>query len=290
MPARLLEQRHLPVLRLHQGLFPDAHAPVGHRLHLCCRAGRRQRRRERCALALTAVLLGLVGAMCFMGKPLALVGTPYIIIAAFAVRSLPASVRAGVAALQQIDPSIEEASSILGADAQYTFRKVTLPLILPALLAGLIFSFTRHMTSLSAIIFLVSARWRIVTASHPERVGAGRHQHRGGLLDDHHRPGADRHRRALFHHQQAAGWPGRCGSVPGSVDPCTLVLEDVVKIFPARGGSGEVTAVDHVSHRDRKRRAGDAAGAVGLRQDDHAAPDRRLRVSHARARSCWTAR
>jgi iron(III) transport system permease protein len=70
-----------------------------------------------------------------------------------------------VAALQQIDPSLDEASTILGADAQYTFRKVTLPLILPALLAGLIFSFTRHMTSLSAIIFLVSARWRIVTAS-----------------------------------------------------------------------------------------------------------------------------
>ncbi len=116
-------------------------------------------------LGLTALLLGLVGTICFMGKPLVLVGTPYIIIAAFAVRSLPASVRACVAALQQIDPSIEEASNILGADAQYTFRKVTLPLIMPALLAGLIFSFTRHMTSLSAIIFLVSARWRIVTAS-----------------------------------------------------------------------------------------------------------------------------
>lgn len=116
-------------------------------------------------LGLTSLLLGLVGALCFMGKPLALVGTPFIIIAAFAVRSLPASVRAGVAALQQIDPSIEEMSNILGADAQYTFRKVTLPLILPALLAGLIFGFTRHMTSLSAIIFLVSARWRIVTAS-----------------------------------------------------------------------------------------------------------------------------
>ena len=42
---------------------------------------------------------------------------------------------------------------------------MTLPLILPALLAGLIFSFTRSMTSLSAIIFLVSAKWRIVTAS-----------------------------------------------------------------------------------------------------------------------------
>jgi iron(III) transport system permease protein len=116
-------------------------------------------------IALTGGLLALIAALCFIGQPLALVGTPFIIIAAFVVRSLPASVRAGVAALQQIDPSIEEASGILGADSQYTFRKVTLPLILPALLAGLIFSFTRHMTSLSAIIFLVSARWRIVTAS-----------------------------------------------------------------------------------------------------------------------------
>ena len=111
------------------------------------------------------VALALPCLLIYQGKPLALTGTPYIILAAFIVRSLPASVRAGVAALQQIDPSIEEASQILGADAQYTFRKVTLPLILPALLAGLIFSFTRSMTSLSAIIFLVTARWRIVTAS-----------------------------------------------------------------------------------------------------------------------------
>jgi len=81
------------------------------------------------------------------------------------VRSLPAAVRAGVASLQQIDHSIEKASAVLEADAQYTFRKVTLPLTLPAIVAGLIFSFTRHMTSLSAIIFLVSPRWRIVTAS-----------------------------------------------------------------------------------------------------------------------------
>ena len=116
------------------------------------------------------IVLGALGlavpcVLSFVGTPYAMVGGAYIIMAAFIVRSLPASVRSGVAALQQIDPSIEEASNILGADAQYTFRKVTLPLVLPALFAGLIFSFTRHMTSLSAIIFLVSAKWRIVTAS-----------------------------------------------------------------------------------------------------------------------------
>lgn len=116
-------------------------------------------------LVLGIIALAIPCTLSFIGVPFSLVGGAYIIMAAFIVRSLPASVRAGVASLQQIDPSIEEASNILGADAQYTFRKVTLPLILPALLAGLIFSFTRSMTSLSAIIFLVSAKWRIVTAS-----------------------------------------------------------------------------------------------------------------------------
>ncbi len=105
----------------------------------------------------------LAAALIFFGEPLALVGTPYIILAAFAVRSLPASVRAGVASLQQIEPSIEEASSILGGDAQYTFRHVTLPLILPAFFAGLVFAFARHMTSLSAVIFLTTAQWPILT-------------------------------------------------------------------------------------------------------------------------------
>ena len=94
----------------------------------------------KCAQALRVVVGFLATALCgslvFFGQPLALVGTPYIIVAAYAVRSLPASVRAGVASLQQIDPSIEEASNILGGDAQYTFRNVTLPLILPAFFAG----------------------------------------------------------------------------------------------------------------------------------------------------------
>jgi len=115
------------------------------------------------------LLLSIAGALTFYGKKeigetLALVGSPYIVLMAYAVRSLPASVRAGVAALQQIDPSIEEASTSLGGDAQHTFRKVTLPLIVPAFVAGLIFSFARHMTSLSAIIFLTTAKWPILTA------------------------------------------------------------------------------------------------------------------------------
>lgn len=119
--------------------------------------------RERWRWLIAGGVLILCASLVFFGSPLALVGTPYIVIAAYAVRSLPASVRAGVAALQQIDPAIEEASTNLGADAGYTFRRVTLPLILPAFFAGLIFAFARHMTSLSAIIFLTTAEWPILT-------------------------------------------------------------------------------------------------------------------------------
>ena len=115
----------------------------------------------RAIVAFIAIMLA--GALVFFGQSLTLVGTPYIIVFAFAVRSLPASVRAGVASLQQVDPSIEEASNILGGDAQYTFRNVTLPLILPAFFAGLVFAFARHMTSLSAVIFLTTAQWPILT-------------------------------------------------------------------------------------------------------------------------------
>jgi iron(III) transport system permease protein len=112
---------------------------------------------------LMVAFIALSAGLVFAEAPLALVGTPYIVIAAYAVRSLPASARAGIASLQQIDPSIEEASTSLGGDTQVTFRRVTLPLIMPALIAGLIFAFARHMTSLSAIIFLTTPRWPILT-------------------------------------------------------------------------------------------------------------------------------
>ena len=119
---------------------------------------------QRTRIFAAMVLLAVCCALTFHGEPLALVGSAYIVLAAYAVRSLPATVRASIASLQQIDPAIEEASTSLGGDAQHTFRHITLPLILPAFIAGLIFSFARHMTSLSAIIFLTTPKWPILTA------------------------------------------------------------------------------------------------------------------------------
>jgi ABC-type multidrug transport system fused ATPase/permease subunit len=72
-------------------------------------------------------------------------------------------IRTTVAILQQIDPSIEEASFSLGAKSETTFRRITLPLILPAFFAGLGVVFIRSMTAISATIFLISIDWTLIT-------------------------------------------------------------------------------------------------------------------------------
>ena len=92
-----------------------------------------------------------------------LLGGAVAIVLIFIVRSTPGGLRSGAAALQQIDPTIEEASVSLGADQATTFRRVVLPLIRPAFLTGLIYSFARSMTAISAIIFLTTPQTRIMT-------------------------------------------------------------------------------------------------------------------------------
>lgn len=97
--------------------------------------------------------------------PITLTGTSIIIITLLIFRNLPVGIRNGIAALNQIDPSIEEASIDLGASSATTFKKVTLPMITPALFSSLANSFVRSMTAISAIIFVVSGRWNLITVA-----------------------------------------------------------------------------------------------------------------------------
>ena len=59
---------------------------------------------------------------------------------------------------------LDEASLTLGARSFTTLRKVLLPLLRPALIAALVFSFVTAMTAMSAVIFLVSADYDMATS------------------------------------------------------------------------------------------------------------------------------
>ena len=105
----------------------------------------------------------------------AILGGAIAITMVFVLRSAPGGLRSGTSSLQQIDPSIEEASTSLGANQAHTFRRITLPLIRPAFLAGLIYSFARAMTAISAVIFLTTPQVRIMTAQILNEVDAARY-------------------------------------------------------------------------------------------------------------------
>lgn len=126
------------------------------------------------AMAVPGTVIGIGYILAYNTKPLLLTGTATILIIAFIMRSLPVGVRSGVAALQQIDPAIEEAASDLGADSSKVFTSITLPLIKPAFFSGMVYTFVRSMTAVSAVIFLVSAKYRLLTVQILSQVDAGR--------------------------------------------------------------------------------------------------------------------
>src|SRR3989475_4137028 len=113
--------------------------------------------------ALPGTILGIAYLVTFNDPPLALTGTAFILVVCYVFRYSLAGTRATTAVLAQIDPTIEEASASLGARRDVTFRRVVLPLVRPALLAGMTVLFIRAMTAISATIFLVSLSWSLVT-------------------------------------------------------------------------------------------------------------------------------
>ncbi|GIJ73028.1 ABC transporter permease [Virgisporangium ochraceum] len=114
------------------------------------------------------VFPGLVGGTAIAGGALA-------IVLAYVTRSVPAGLRTGGAALTQLHPSLEEASMNLGAGTFRTFRRVVVPLIRPALLTGLSYSFARSMTSISTVILLVTPDTKIITSQILSAANTGRY-------------------------------------------------------------------------------------------------------------------
>ena len=124
------------------------------------------------SFAIPGTVIGVSYIVAFNVPPIEITGTGLILVLCFVFRNMPVGVRAGIAALAQIDKSLDEASMTLGARTATTVRRVVLPLLRPALVATLVFSFVHAMTAVSAIIFLVTAQYNMATAYIVGRVEA----------------------------------------------------------------------------------------------------------------------
>ena len=123
--------------------------------------------------AIPGTVLGVSYILAFNVPPVELTGTGLVIVLCFVFRNLPVGVRAGTAAFKQLDRSLDEASQMLRASTLTTLRRVVLPLLKPALVTALVYSLVRSMTTVSAVIFLVTAQYELATTYIIGRVGNG---------------------------------------------------------------------------------------------------------------------
>ena len=125
------------------------------------------------SFAIPGTVIGVSYIVAFNVAPLELTGGMAILVLCFVFRNMPVGVRAGIAALAQIDRTLDEASATLRASTLRTLREVIVPLLRPAITATLVFSFTHAMTAVSAVIFLATAKYNLATVYIIGRVEAG---------------------------------------------------------------------------------------------------------------------
>jgi iron(III) transport system permease protein len=115
------------------------------------------------SFAIPGTVIGVAYILAFNVPPVSLTGTGTIIAIAFAFRNMPVGIRAGLANLSQIDRSLDEASLTLGAHSFGTLIRVILPMLRPAIVTAMVYSFVRAVTAVSAVIFLVTGHYNLAT-------------------------------------------------------------------------------------------------------------------------------
>jgi iron(III) transport system permease protein len=115
------------------------------------------------SFAVPGTVIGVAYVFAFNVPPLEITGTAMIIVLCFVFRNMTVGLRAGMAAMSQIDRSLDEASATLRGRAPQTLFYVVMPLLRPAIVGALVYGFVRAVTTVSAVVFLVTAEYDLAT-------------------------------------------------------------------------------------------------------------------------------
>ena len=116
-------------------------------------------------IAFPGFVIGLGFLWTFLTLPLQIYGTLIVIVLAFLVKYLPHGIRFTAGAVAQIHRDLEESSSITGAQWTTTVRRITLPLLGPAMISGWVYVFVISFKELSSIIFLITPRNEVLSTT-----------------------------------------------------------------------------------------------------------------------------
>ena len=107
--------------------------------------------------AIPGLVLGLGYILAFNKPYYIFYGTPWIIVICVVIANFTLGTLSSISNIKNIDPSIEEAATSLGSTSISTFFRLVFPLSRVAFFQNFVYFFMRSMTTISAVIFLVSA-------------------------------------------------------------------------------------------------------------------------------------
>jgi iron(III) transport system permease protein len=113
--------------------------------------------------AIPGLFFGIGYATAFNEPWLDWLGRGYLIIIAMIFWNIPIGYQAAVAGLRQIDRTMDEAATSLGASSLRGFRDILLPMLSGSLRVGFVTTFVRAVTTLSVVIFLFTPGSTVAT-------------------------------------------------------------------------------------------------------------------------------
>lgn len=116
-------------------------------------------------IALPGTFVGLALIVAFSKGPIVLQGSAILIVIAMLLKQMPVSYRGLTAAFKQVDKSIEEASTNLGANSNKTLSTIVFPMLQKTIVANFVYAFMKNMNTLSTIIFLITPKWVVAAVS-----------------------------------------------------------------------------------------------------------------------------
>lgn len=113
-------------------------------------------------VAFPGVVFGLSLMWLYLTLPVPVYGTLWILFIAYVSKYMPISLRSCTAALMQVNKELEEASNASGASWWRTFRKISVPLILPGMFVGWAYVLSLTFKVLSLPVLLGHAGTEVV--------------------------------------------------------------------------------------------------------------------------------
>ncbi|MDQ1911995.1 iron ABC transporter permease [Paenibacillus sp. GD4] len=116
-------------------------------------------------IALPGTFVGLALIVAFSSGPIMLQGSAVLIIVAMLLKQMPVGYRGLIASFKQVDKSIEEAATNLGADSRKTLITIVFPMLQKTIVANFVYAFMKNMNTLSTIVFLITPKWVVAAVS-----------------------------------------------------------------------------------------------------------------------------